>query len=191
MIYSKYKGLLRSKFQYFGRSFWKAKQHVNVCLILKGYQDRPAWTYKYRSMTNVKKKEKLLIPDFTLIFIKYIMTSLLQKDELVTIHYNCSKKLPSKWMHFEICVRRARVVRLSWFLRQIMSTATSKTLASKSSRVSTFLLYTYFFSPTHKHKSNEQSTQDSNSYISVTIHHYANIHTNFHFITVQCDNNIY
>lgn len=64
-----------------------------------------------------------------------------------------------------------------------MLTATSKTRATKLSRVSTFLLYTYFFSLTHKHKSNEQSTPDSNSSISVTIHHYANIHTKF-FLTI-------
>jgi len=52
---------------------------------------------KYKSVTNVKKKEKLLTPDFTLIFIQCIMKTLLhRKDELVAVHYKCSKNLLSK-----------------------------------------------------------------------------------------------
>ena len=43
--------------------------HMNMCLPLNCYRGRAVWIYKYKSIVNGKKKEKLLTANFILTLI--------------------------------------------------------------------------------------------------------------------------
>jgi hypothetical protein len=45
----------------------KNKVHMNMCLILNGYQERIVWIYNKKTVWMVIKREKLLVVNFTLI----------------------------------------------------------------------------------------------------------------------------
>jgi hypothetical protein len=45
----------------------REKVHINMCLILNGYEHRAERIYKYKSIVNGEKEEKLLAVNFILV----------------------------------------------------------------------------------------------------------------------------
>jgi hypothetical protein len=119
------------------------------CPVKCGFQSSSSWPPLFectntKALWMVTKEVIVLIFNLILILIQCL------NNKCVAVHNKCSKIPPSTSMHFATRVQRSRVFRLSWSSRFFTRAAASKLRASSSSLVSTLLLYTSLFKPTHK-----------------------------------------
>ena len=133
---------------------------MNMCSIPNGFRDRAIWIY---SRKIVDKKEILRVRTVSDTGIYC------SSDRVRTVYNECLKIPPSTSIHFATHVKTWRVVRLSASWRSFMQAITSSTLASHSSHVSTFFLYTSLFIKPHKQKSNRVKSGDLGGQLMVLL----------------------
>jgi hypothetical protein len=101
-----------------------------------------------------RKIEKWLITSYV-----YDMNLVDRNYWCVTGHVKCAKISPSTSLHFSSRVWRWRVVCLCWFWRFFVRAVASRMGASKSFRVSTFLLQISLSIQPHNQKCNNSTRQ--------------------------------